>query len=345
MVEALRLADPRLAVAYVGRAHGPEASIVRGAGIDYAGLHLGSMGSSRLSSLPRLLARLPLAYGQAVRMVRRFRPDVVMATGGYVCVPIAVAAQQRGVPVALLEQNLLPGQAVRLLAPRVRAVATSFSETGEHLGRARVVCTGNPVRRSFSSRAGRPLPEGSGPTLLVMGGSQGARHLNQVLLEILPTLLSELPQLEVEHITGRTDHERVLEEARALGISAGERYRPLTFVDQLADLISAANLVVMRAGGSSLAEVACVGRAMALVPYPHAGEHQAANAAPFAAAGAARVIPDHELEPKRLLDLVREILRDQEEQRRMARASSRLARPQAADDVAALLVRLARERP
>ena len=344
MAEALRQTDPEVVVNYVGRADGPEASLVPEAGLDFSGLRLGSMGSSARSSAPRLALRLPLAYGQAVRLVRRFQPQVVLATGGYVCVPVALAARRRRVPVVLLEQNMLPGRAVQWLSPRVQRVASSFPATAALLPRAKVVCTGNPVRTSFAALAGRPqLPEAP-PTLLVMGGSQGARSLNEVLLEALPSLLKHLPQLKVVHLTGPTDFDQVVTVAEERGLPVGDAYQPSPFVTDVAERLAAASLVVMRAGGSSLAEVACLGRPMVLVPYPHASEHQSANAEPFEAAGAALLISDPDLTPELLEEAVLRVLGDPQRWATMARASSSMARPQAAQDVALLLQQLAQTR-
>ncbi|MGC1909431.1 MAG: undecaprenyldiphospho-muramoylpentapeptide beta-N-acetylglucosaminyltransferase [Candidatus Dormiibacterota bacterium] len=341
VAEALSQTDPGVVINYVGRTDGPESQLVPLAGLDFAGLRLGSMGSSAVSSAPRLALRLPLVYREASRLVRRFRPQVVLATGGYVCVPVVLAARRRRIPVLLLEQNMLPGRAVQWLASRVQEVATSFAGTAFHLPRAKVVCTGNPVRMSFAELAGRPqLPEAP-PTLLVMGGSQGARHLNEVLLEALPTLLQRLPQLTVVHLTGPTDHVPVVTAAREAGLPVGERYQPQPFVGDVAQRLAAASLVVMRAGGSSLAEVACLGRPMVLVPYPHAGEHQSANALPFEEAGAALVIPDHQLTAELLQEAVVRVLGDPVRWRTMTTASASMARPKAAFDVAALLHELA----
>jgi len=340
VAEALRQTDPQVVVTYVGRTDGPESRLVPSAGIDFAGLRLGSMGSSTVSSAPRLALRLPLVYREAARLVRRFRPQVVLATGGYVCVPVVLAARRHRIPVLLLEQNMLPGKAVRWLASRVQVVASSFPGTAAYLPRAKVICTGNPVRLAFAQLAERPQRPEVPPTLLVMGGSQGARHLNEVLLELLPVLLQRLPQLSVVHLTGPVDHQPVLAAAQAAGLPVGERYQVQPFVADVAKPLAAANLVVMRAGGSSLAEAACLGRPMVLVPYPHAGEHQTANARPFEESGAALVIADHELTAERLQAAVLKVLDDPEQWRLMARASASMARPWAAAEVAAQLRQL-----
>lgn len=342
VAESLRRADPRGAVTYVGRANGPEAHLVPQAGLDFVGLSLGSMGSSRMTARPRLLTRMPLAYVQARREVREFRPDVVLATGGYVSVPVTLVARRLGLPVVLLEQNQLPGRAVEWLSRRAAVVATSFPGTASRLPGVRVVCTGNPVRRAFSALAASADFAERPEVLLAMGGSQGARHLNQVLVAALPRLLQALPGLAITHLTGPGDHQRVLTEVAALGLPDPARYRPLAFTDEMAPLIAGSGLVLMRAGGSSLAEVACLGKPMVLVPYPHAGNHQIANATPFVDRGAAVMIPDSDLTADRLIEAVAGIMGDFGRWEEMARASSAMARPGAADEVAELLASLAR---
>ncbi len=343
VAEVLRSTDPEGAVTYVGRAGGPEARIVAAAGIEFVGLSLGRMGSSRLTATPRLLTRLPLAYQQARRVMGRFRPEVVLATGGYVSVPVALVAERRGIPVLLMEQNALPGRAVSWLARRAATVATSFPETAALLPGARVVCTGNPVRRQFTELAAAGPMAGRPRRLLVMGGSQGAAHLNDVILEALPQLLQAVPPLEVTHLTGLGDHGRVARVAGDLGIDRS-RYRCLPFSDEMASELAAAGVVVMRAGASSLAEVSCLAKPMVLVPYPHAGNHQTANAAPFAKAGAAVVVPDPELTADRLRSEVFAILDESSRWDAMARASWSRAQPQAAAQVAELLAQVAARR-
>lgn len=342
VAEALRRADPSVVVRYVGRVGGPESRLVPRAGLDFVGLSLGSMGSSPLTATPRLLTRLPLAYRQAARELARFRPEVVLATGGYVSVPVVLAARARRLPVVLLEQNRLPGRAVRRLAPWASAVATSFPDTGRLLGATRAVLTGNPVRAAFATAT--PGAHRGGHSILVMGGSQGARHINQVLLAALPQLLRRLPDLAVTHLTGPGDHQRVLAEARVAGITADPRYRALPFSDDVASLLAAADLVVMRAGGSSLAEAACLGVPLVLIPYPHAGNHQLANAEAFRDAGAAVLIEDHALNPDNLITACLGILEAPGVAETMATAGRALARPEAADAVAGLLQELAPRR-
>ena len=286
------------------------------------------------------LARLPAAVARARTIVRRFAPDVVVGAGGYVCVPVVLAALLLRTPVVLLEQNVMPGRAVRLLSRRARAVAASFSETAEHLPRTRVVHTGNPVRAEVLAALPAPLWEAPS-RLLVMGGSQGAHSINTAVTGAVRALLEQHADLVVTHVSGERDAAAVASAREALPEVLRERYTVRSFVDDVGASIAGADIVLMRAGGSSLAEVSALGRPMLLVPYPHAGDHQRYNAAPYVAAGAARVVPDDELSAERVEREVSRLLRDAAGWRAMAAASRACGRPDAARRVVALLAEVA----
>ncbi len=339
MAEALRATDPTAAITYVGRGDGPEARIVPAAGLTFYGMDLpgGGDGGWRGLGPLRLAARLPRAYRRARRLLRALEPDVVVATGGYVCVPVAVAARRRGVPLVVLEQNAHPGRAVRWLAPWAAAVATSFEETARELGRARVTCTGNPVRAAIvEGRAGDAVPARP-HRVLVMGGSQGAHRLNTALAAALPELLPARPTLTITHLSGPRDHAELLVRRQQLPAPVRGRWALEPFAVDVGARIAASDLVVMRAGGSSLAEVATIGRPMILVPYPYAGAHQRRNAAPYVAAGAAVSLPDEDCTGPRLAAEIAALLDDPPRWRRMAEASRRCGRPDAAAAVVQLV--------
>ena len=318
----------------MGRRGGVAEDLVERAGIplellDISGLHL-----SNPLSVAGFAARMPAAVSAARRLIRRLRADVVVGAAGYVCVPVVLAARREHVPVVLLEQNALPGRAVRLLARRAARVAVSFAETADLLPGARVTVTGNPVRRGFGSAP--ELPERPA-RLLAMGGSQGARRINRALAAAVPDLLERFPELQIVHQCGRLDAEEM--RARRDGLDAGlrSRWEVAPFFVDMASRIAAADLVLMRAGGSSLAEVSAMGRPMILVPYPHAGDHQRHNARPYAEGGAAVVVSDEECVGERIEREVAAILGDVPRWRRMAERSRAMGRPDAADRVIAVL--------
>ena len=290
------------------------------------------------------MVRLPASTLAARRLLRTARPEVVVGGGGYVCVPVVAAASMEGLPVVLLEQNAVPGRATRLLARRARVVATSFAETRTHLHGARTVLTGNPIRREVSALADAPLGARCA-RILVTGGSQGARRINQAVAGGIRELLESDPALHVTHQCGRLDAVAMATAHAGLAPALRPRYVVAPFFDDIAQRIAGSDLVVMRAGGSSLAECSALGRPMILVPYPHAGGHQAHNMTPFLDAGAAIAIEDEACTPERLLAAILGVVGDAERWRRMAAASRSLGHPDAAARVVALIRLVAGEAP
>ncbi len=273
-------------------------------------------------------------------------PHVAVAFGGYACLPGALAALSLRVPLAIHEQNVIPGSANRLLAPAARALAVSFPETLELLpgwGKKAVV-TGNPL-----------LPRGGGEedpyahfrldrsrrTVAVVGGSQGAATLNRAVLEALPAW-RDRGDLQLLHAVGRDKYQDFMEAAAK--VDCGDLlYRPVDFVERMDLLYRASDLVVCRAGASTVAELAAAGKASILVPYPYAtGGHQDANAEVLRAAGAAVVVPDRELDGRRLVREVERLLVEGGRLEEMGRAARRVARPDAAQRLAELVLSIAR---
>jgi UDP-N-acetylglucosamine--N-acetylmuramyl-(pentapeptide) pyrophosphoryl-undecaprenol N-acetylglucosamine transferase len=223
-----------------------------------------------------------------------------------------------------------------LFARRARAVAASFAQTAATLPGARVVHTGNPVRSDVKAQAGAPLRERC-EHVLVMGGSQGARRLNDAVAGSIRPLLEHHSSLHVTHQCGARDAEWAVPVRAGLPEEVRERYTVSAFFDDIAERIRDADLVVMRAGGSSLAETTVLGRPMILVPYPYAGAHQVDNARPYVEAGAAVVIPDEECGAERFRDEIERVIEDPVRWRRMAEASRAAGRPDADDAVVALI--------
>ena len=280
---------------------------------------------------------VPRALLESRQILREFRPDVLLGTGGYVSAPLVVAAAARRVPVVLQEQNYLPGRTTRLLSRFARVIATGYEESSKYL-HGKCVVTGTPVRTEFASRRqdfpARPR------RLLILGGSQGAHRINEALSAALPELLGRL-QLEVWHQTGERDLPQMMEIKRQLG-GAAAGYQPFAFADDLAGKIYAADVVLSRAGASALSEVSAVGVPMVLVPGPFAGGHQRLNAQPFERAGAAVLIPNEECDGPRIVKELSEIVENSARYSKMVDAMRALGRPHAADDVVGLLQSVAK---
>ena len=321
---------------YVGLRGGIEEQIVPRYGLPFKTIVAPKLDMEQLWRNWSVPLVAPRALWQGSRIVGEFRPDVVLGTGGYVSAPVIMAAAARRIPIVLQEQNLLPGRTTRWLSRLARVVATGYEESARYL-HARCVVTGTPVRKEFTIRreAFPPRPR----RLLILGGSQGAHRINTAVASIVSALTRQL-ELMVWHQTGERDLPE-MEAVRAQLAETAEAYRPFAFVDDLAEQVMAADLVLSRAGASAISEVSAVGIPMLLVPGPFAGGHQRLNAEPLARAGAAVIIPDDSVLHHGILQQVTNIVEDQVRYRGMVDAMRALGRPHAADDVVGLLQRVA----
>lgn len=275
----------------------------------------------------------------------RERIDAVFSTGGYAGAAGAAAAVLRRKPLVIFEPNAVPGRTNLVLARWAARIAIAYADCAPHFGKSaqpRVVVTGTPVRADIGAAApaASRAAFGLAPdrfTLLVVGGSAGARSLNQALTAAAPALLGAGAQ--ILHQTGRANIEAV---RAATGALEGRGYVPVAYLENMGQAYAAADLILCRAGASTLAEVTACGLPAILVPYPFAvGDHQTYNAKALVDAGAGRLIPDRELTPEGLADAVLFYLRHPEERERAARASRSLARPDAAERVVTLLEEVA----
>jgi UDP-N-acetylglucosamine--N-acetylmuramyl-(pentapeptide) pyrophosphoryl-undecaprenol N-acetylglucosamine transferase len=290
--------------------------------------------------------RLALSVPQAGAILALERPAAIFTTGGYVAVPTLLAAAPLGIPVLLWEGNVIPGRSVRAVARYADAIAVSFAATCPALGGRRpCYVTGTPIRdtRDVDREAARvrlDIPEGA-RVLLVFGGSQAVRRLNRAVAEALPRLVD---RVVVIHVTGDEGYPDALAGREALPKPLRDRYRPYPFLrEEMLAALAAADLVVGRAGSSTLAEVTAFGSPMVVVPYPHAGGHQEANARVLVDTGAARLIADEAFDAAALLDAAT-LLDDPRSHVTMSAAARSLGRPGAAAAVAEILMALAERR-
>lgn len=281
------------------------------------------------------LARLPVGLWQAWRLLRGFKPDLVLGVGGYVTGPVLLAAKLMGITTGIHEQNSVPGLANRLLGRFVDLVFLSLpgSEIGFPAAKTRLV--GNPLRPELLAAAQRVAAEsdreaGQELNLLILGGSQGAHRVNQLILEALEGLAGEGMALRVVHQTGSRDLAMVTERYRQMGIKA----RAEAFIADMAPVYAGADLVVSRAGATTLAELALFGKPAVLIPYPYAADdHQRLNAEIMARHGAAVVLIEAELTGPILAAGLRGLLADRERRQKMAVRARELANPDAAHEI------------
>jgi UDP-N-acetylglucosamine--N-acetylmuramyl-(pentapeptide) pyrophosphoryl-undecaprenol N-acetylglucosamine transferase len=314
---------PGAIVTFAGTARGIEARAVPAAGFELDTIRsLGLKGKSLLGRA-KGAATLPLSAVDAMRVIGRRRPHIVIGVGGYSSGPIAVAAWLRGVPVLLHEQNAQPGLTNRLVARVARAIAVTYDGTVAQFG-AKSFVSGNPVRPQFL----RVGPEPSGARrVLIFGGSQGAHAINMAVVEAAPQLAGATPPPQITHQTGERDLALVREGLARAGLAA--RVEP--FLDRMDEEMSAANVIVCRAGSTTLAEIAAVGRAAILVPLPTAtDDHQRRNAEALGSAGAAEVLDQRDLTGATLATRILALLDDEARRARLAAAVKAFARPDAA---------------
>ena len=327
VARAFRAEEPDGAVLMVGRAGGPEERIVPEAGFDLETLRVRGLDRDAPWKNLALPALIPLALAGALRIVDRFRPDVVLGMGGYVMAPAVAAARLRRIPYVLHEKDVRPGLATRFFASRAGAVCTTLPGTEKGLPGVRVVMTGVPLREEFHAR----VPDVPPRRLLITGGSQGARRINEAVWSVLDKLCARFE--EVIHVAGQQGIDGITRHARP-------RYTGLPFVEDMPALMDRADLLVSRAGVGTIAEAALVGLPMILIPGTFGGGHQEENAAALVDAGAAIRIGDAELTGDSLLRAIASL--DAEHLRAMAKASAATGRGDAAQRVLGVLHEVAK---
>ena len=319
--------DASSKVHFVGTARGLETRLVPQAGFELSLIESAGLKNVSLGARVRGVAVLPKSFVSARRVMRAFQPDVVVGAGGYVSGPVVLTAAITNRPTLVMESNALPGLTNRVLARFVDRAAVSFEQAVPYFrGKAKV--TGNPVRREFFEIPPKRREPGKF-SLLVFGGSQGARAINEAMVAALPRL-RELPvQLRIKHQTGAADFEKV--KAAYLDAGWNEHGEVRSYIDNMMADFAEADLVLCRAGATTTAELIAAGKASIMVPFPQAADdHQRKNAEALQSAGAARMILQHELSHERLVTEIERLVKAPEELTRMEEASRKLAHGDAA---------------
>ena len=320
---------PAAQVVFVGTAVGIEARVVPREGFTLEVIRSAGLKGKSPTSLARGLSLLPVSAADAWRVITRHRPAVVIGVGGYSSGPVVLLAALRGIPTLLMEQNAMPGLTNRLLAPVVDAAAVTFQETVRFFG-SKAIVSGNPVRPEFfrgEEAHGRDVQPPRAARVLVFGGSQGAHAINMAMVEAAPRLAAAQPRLALTHQTGERDLEVVREQYRRVGLEA--RVEPFLFAMERE--MKAADLVICRAGATTVAELTAIGRPSILVPLPTAtDDHQRRNALALVRDGAALMVEQRELTGDRLAAEMLALAADPKRRRRMGDTARRLARPDAA---------------
>ena len=323
VAEQLRRRYPGIEVLFVGSQYGPEGALAEKAGLEFVGLPVRGFLGRGIKAVGAA-AGMARALVRATALIRRFRPQVVVGFGGYAAFAPVLAARLYGIPTAVHEQNAVAGVSNRILSRFAGRVFLSLPGT-EGFAVEKCVVTGNPVRRSVVEVGMRPRPE-TRRHLLVMGGSQGARALNEFMLKALPQMRAA--DVEIRHQTGARDEDRVRDAYMTAGY-AGSCVEP--FITDMAAAYDWADLVLCRSGATSVAELAAAGVPSVLVPFPHAThDHQTCNARFLAACGAALLVPEKDLAALDVAGMLIRLFDEPETLRRMGQAARFRALPDAA---------------
>ena len=322
-------------VLFIGTARGLENRLVPAAGFPLQLVKVGALNRVSLATRLRTALDLPRAIFAAAGMLNEFHPDVVIGVGGYASGPAMLAAILKHTPTLAFEPNLVPGFANRMVARFVSAAAVHFEQTAEHFRNAFV--TGVPVRPAFFKIAKKAYSAGS-PTLLVFGGSQGARAINQAVIRSLPELQRRLPGLHIIHQTGEREYNEVQAAYAGIAISS-EVYK---FINDMPAFFARADLVLCRSGASTVAEIAAAGKPAIFVPFPRAADdHQRRNAEAMEQAKAAVVLEETRLDEVWLADTIEALLQDPARLAGMSEAARSMAHPDAAKEIAELAAKVA----
>lgn len=346
IIEELRKRDPRLRVLWVGKKGKIEERICRVHDIPFRPVP--ARGWPRSGGIARLLTLAVFGFGvlRSALILATFRPQMVLGVGGYVSLPVLWTAQRLGFATAMHEQNKRLGLANRLLAPRATRLFLSYPDTIGSYPEARAQLTGNPVRSGFITPPTREEAcarfnlDPARPVILVCGGSQGAARINRAITECLPELAAS--QIQLLWMTGESG----VADARAAADALPTDVQVFGFIDDMPAACMAADLIVSRAGASSTAEIAAIGKPAILIPYPQAtDDHQTKNAMAFEECGAAVLMEDALCDGESLGTEIVAIVNDPSRRENMAEASRSLARPLAAEEIAESLMTLILRNP
>lgn len=328
IAEQLLRQNDAAVVRFVGTARGLEAKLLPKLGMSLELIDMvGVVGRGLVGSL-QMLPKLFRSLIQSLRILRTFRPDIVIGVGGYASFPVLVAARLKGVPFILHEQNAKPGLSNRVLAQFAARICISIPGSESQLPREKTILTGNPLRQGVTEISPQ-LPAAG--TLLVFGGSRGARAINDLMIAAVPMLRAKGFDAKIVHQTGEADAERVREACLATG---EEQVDVRPFIDDMANAYRDAKLVVCRAGATTIAELCACGRPALMIPFPFAAaDHQTANAQAMEEAGAAKLMVQKETSAEVLATTITALWQDQVKLTAMAVAAASLGQKDAAEKV------------
>lgn len=351
IIKAIQRMVKSCEVLYVGTQHGLEADIIPKEGLAFTTIEVrGFERHLSWTNVENIFKTIGSVW-HSRKIIKSFKPDIVIGTGGYVCGPILLAASLMGIPTLIQEQNVIPGVTNKILARFVTKIAVGYNEATQYFPNAtKIVFTGNPIRENILSatREAAIAEFGLNPdkrTILISGGSRGARSINQAMLKVHQHFAGR-KDLQLLHVTGQNEYNGIVGSVgnfKQCGIDAasGGNIIIKPYLYNMPQALAAADLAIFRAGAIGLAELTARGIPAILVPYPYAAEnHQEFNARVMALQGAAVVINDAQLDGNKLIETIEELVNNPDKLNKMANASKNLGRPTAANDIAKTVLAL-----
>jgi len=317
-------------ILFVGTDRGLEKRVLGGLGFSLRTIDIEGVKGRGLAKTLKALLKIPGSLMQAVEIISDFKPTIVIGVGGYASGPAVMAAFLRGIKTAIAEQNAIPGLTNRILGRFAARIFVSFAETGKWFAKRKTVVTGNPIRANFVVAGKAEDKKNDFFRILVFGGSQGAHAVNEAVIDSLEYLQHLKDRIRFTHQTGMEDRDSVVRRYKDRGIDAVVE----PFIMDMAAAYRSADLLICRAGATSIAEITAMGKASILVPFPYAiNDHQTKNAQVLVRGGAARMIPQRELSGRCLAEVIESMYAHPEALRDMEQASAQLGNARAAADV------------
>lgn len=345
IADALREVSNKVDILFVGTKDHMEWEAVSKAGYDITSIWIS--GFHRRFTLKNLLFPVKLATSlvQSIRIISKYNPDVAVSCGGYVAGPVGWIAAKKGIPLVIQEQNSYPGVTNRILGRDAKLIFTAFKDADDYFPSGKTTLAGNPTRKSLTEADRQKALEtfdfdSTKRTLLILGGSGGAKRINEAMSRHIKRLHDEL-NLQIIWQCGRRYYDQLRRDVKPTSF---ENLRLKDFIHDMPQAYAAADLVISRAGALSCSELALTGTPSILVPSPNvAGDHQAKNARSMVQAGAAKVAVDEKLETM-LADMIEEVITDKQQLTKMSKAAKKLARPNAAEEIATEILKLTRNK-
>ncbi len=339
-----KLREENFEALFIGTKRGLETKLVPNAGYNIEYIDVEGFNRKNMLKNVSIAAKLFKAVNDCKKIIRRFKPDCIVLTGGYVSGPVAMAAGALKIPALIHEQNVYPGLTVKGAEKYVKYLALSFDETvNEMKNKEKCVVTGNPIREEILKadyKASRSALDIKRPFVLIFGGSLGADRINTTVIDILERIIAD-NKTELLFGTGDRNYEKIMSAIKEKGIELNKHVRVVPYINDMAQCMAAADLVVARSGAITVSEIAALARPSILIPSPNVvRNHQEQNAREFERNGAAAVITEAELSPDVLYNRINDMISDKEGLRNMSEAVGKMAKTDALEKLYDLMKKM-----